>query len=269
VVGVNNSIVKNCYHNGNIRGSLYAGCIVGLNNSTVVNCFFLSGQDVGGIGSGDGLAIEMNADAFASGKVAYLLQAGVDAVNGTIPQIWGQNINNGREEQEFPIFSDAAVYLITDCLGASIDEYSNLEEPLRHTEGTGATCAQKAVCAVCGESYGETLSHTMSYVNNNDGTHDYACEVCGTVVDDNIAHSYDEGECVCGDIEKIPLKGDVNLDGNVDMDDTTLLMRYILKAYDITDETSISLGEVTGDDIINMDDVTKLMRYVLKAIDSL
>jgi len=64
-------------------------------------------------------------------------------------------------------------------------------------------------------------------------------------------------------------KGDVTLDGNVNMDDVTALMRHILKAHTITNTEALALGEVTGDGTLNMDDVTKLMRYVLKAIDSL
>jgi len=63
--------------------------------------------------------------------------------------------------------------------------------------------------------------------------------------------------------------GDLNLDGKVNMDDTTALMRHVLMAESITDEKALELCEVTGDDAINMDDVTKLMRFVLKAIDKL
>ena len=65
------------------------------------------------------------------------------------------------------------------------------------------------------------------------------------------------------------LKGDVNLDGVVDMDDVVALMRHVLAAEIITDVTSLANGEVTGNDSLDMDDVVKLMQYVLKTIDSL
>ena len=65
------------------------------------------------------------------------------------------------------------------------------------------------------------------------------------------------------------LKGDVNLDGVVDMEDTTKLMRHVLNAETITDANALAAAEVTGNDSIDMEDVAKLMRYVLKAIDSL
>ena len=65
------------------------------------------------------------------------------------------------------------------------------------------------------------------------------------------------------------LKGDVNLDGVVDMEDTTALMRHVLSAEIITDTKALAAAEVTGNDSLDMEDVTKLMRYVLNAIDSL
>ena len=65
------------------------------------------------------------------------------------------------------------------------------------------------------------------------------------------------------------LKGDVNLDGVVDMEDTTKLMRHVLNAEVITNVESLAAAEVTGDASVDMEDVAKLMRYVLKAIDSL
>jgi len=74
---------------------------------------------------------------------------------------------------------------------------------------------------------------------------------------------------VCIDKQTSGLKGDVNLDGAVDMDDVVKLMQHVLKAEVITDATSLSNGEVTNNDELDMDDVVKLMQYVLKAIDSL
>jgi len=65
------------------------------------------------------------------------------------------------------------------------------------------------------------------------------------------------------------LKGDVTLNGEVDMDDVVALMQHVLMAEVITDTTSLANGEVTNDTSLDMDDVVKLMQYVLKAIDSL
>lgn len=45
-------------------------------------------------------------------------------------------------------------------------------------------------------------THSETYTDNGDGTHDGVC-ACGEVVADNEAHSYTDGTCVCGAEEKI------------------------------------------------------------------
>lgn len=105
---------------------------------------------------------------------------------------------------------------------------------------------------------------------------------CGEVIStETVEHDFTDGDCVCGAVKPeeptdpepsdpvTGLKGDVNLDGKVDMDDVVALMQHVLKAELITDATGLANGEVTNDADLNMDDVVKLMQYVLKAIDSL
>ena len=65
------------------------------------------------------------------------------------------------------------------------------------------------------------------------------------------------------------LKGDVNLDTEVNMDDVVALLNHVVKADIITDSAALAAGEVTNDTELNMDDVVKLLNYVVKAIDSL
>ena len=50
-----------------------------------------------------------------------------------------------------------------------IDYFFNMT--CQHIEGHAATCTKKAICAVCGQEYGELLAHT--YENG-------VCTVCGT-----------------------------------------------------------------------------------------
>ncbi len=50
---------------------------------------------------------------------------------------------------------------------------------------------------VCGEK-ADVAEHTLVYVNNGDGTHDYCCEICGYISIDDEAHTYVDGYCVCG-----------------------------------------------------------------------
>ena len=74
-----------------------------------------------------------------------------------------------------------------------------------HTGGT-ATCTAKAVCSVCGESYGELAAHVAdsNYRYNADG-HWTACATCGTPMSDQEAHTGGTADCqhkavcdVCG-----------------------------------------------------------------------
>lgn len=74
-----------------------------------------------------------------------------------------------------------------------------------HTGGT-ATCTAKAVCSVCGESYGELAAHVAdsTYKYNGEG-HWTACATCGTPMSTQEAHTGGTADCqhkavcdVCG-----------------------------------------------------------------------
>ena len=74
-----------------------------------------------------------------------------------------------------------------------------------HTGGT-ATCTAKAVCSVCGESYGELAAHVAdsTYKYNGEG-HWTACATCGTPMSNQEAHIGGTADCqhkavcdVCG-----------------------------------------------------------------------
>ena len=64
-----------------------------------------------------------------------------------------------------------------------------------HTGGT-ATCTAKAVCSVCGESYGELAAHVAdsTYRYNADG-HWTACATCGTPMSTQEAHTGGTADC--------------------------------------------------------------------------
>lgn len=74
-----------------------------------------------------------------------------------------------------------------------------------HTGGT-ATCTAKAVCSVCGESYGQLAAHVAdsNYKYNGEG-HWTACATCGTPMSNQEAHTGGTADCqhkavcdVCG-----------------------------------------------------------------------
>lgn len=64
------------------------------------------------------------------------------------------------------------------------------------------------------------------------------------------------------------MKGDVNLDGKVDMTDAIRLLRHTLGIEVITDSTALVNGEVTGNTSLDMQDCIKILRYYLGIIDS-
>lgn len=65
------------------------------------------------------------------------------------------------------------------------------------------------------------------------------------------------------------MKGDVNLDGTVDMTDAIKLLRHTLGIEVITDNTALVNGEVTGNTSLDMQDCIKILRYYLGIINTL
>ena len=80
--------IKNCYNTGTVSSGGNAGGILVDNEdkALVENCYYLYTCGAGGKGTAK------TADEFASGEVAYLLQAGQSA------QVWGQTVGSGYPE---------------------------------------------------------------------------------------------------------------------------------------------------------------------------
>jgi len=122
MVGYNAGYFSNCFaYSDSFVGYMYSGY------GSIENCYFLSETDdeYGTIGK--------TAAQFASGEVAYLLQAGqvgediwddeTGAWIGTAEpaQIWGQTIG----EDAYPVLKGAKVYQVTNCKGETV--YSNTD----------------------------------------------------------------------------------------------------------------------------------------------
>lgn len=153
-----------------------------------------------------------------------------------------------------------------------------------HVGGT-ATCKDKAVCAECGQPYGDVdkNNHTgeVVYTNNGD-THSAVYDCCGAVYVTDEAHDFSNGDCACGeakpedptdpsepDVPGTGLKGDVDLDGDVDMADLVAMARHIGEVEEITNAQSYMNADINSDGEIGMDDLVKLAQYVGEVIDSL
>ena len=136
-----------------------------------------------------------------SGEAAYLLQG------GNTEQVWGQNINNGKENQGYPVIGGEPVYCVANCVGGS--DYNNTNEIFTHVLATEATCHSLAICAVCGQEYGKYLEHTftddcngfclvcegyMPAIKNRDGIYEIS----------NAGQLYWFGALVNGDTSAVP-----------------------------------------------------------------
>lgn len=147
--GVDGTITGS-YNTGVVSGE---GCVGGVfgygENCTINNCYYLKaeGTDLGGINGADveGQAEGKTAAQFASGEVAYLLQDGQKVgEDGTIPQVWGQNIDNDGEKQSFPVFSNAKVYKPSESSPCKAGYTNNAEGLKEHDFGddkTGESCS--------------------------------------------------------------------------------------------------------------------------------
>lgn len=147
--GVDGTITGS-YNTGVVSGNDDVGGVFGYGeNCTINNCYYLKaeGTDLGGINGADveGQAEGKTAAQFASGEVAYLLQDGQKVgEDGTIPQVWGQNIDNDGEKQSFPVFSNAKVYKPSESSPCKVGYTNNAEGLKEHDFGddkTGESCS--------------------------------------------------------------------------------------------------------------------------------
>lgn len=151
VCGTGSSVtITDSYNTGSVSGNDDVGGVFGYGeNCTINNCYYLKaeGTDLGGINGADveGQAEGKTAAQFASGEVAYLLQDGQKVgEDGTIPQVWGQNIDNDGEKQSFPVFSNAKGYKPSESSPCKVGYTNNAEGLKEHDFGddkTGESCS--------------------------------------------------------------------------------------------------------------------------------
>ncbi len=196
IVGIQQGMIKNCYNIGAIRGRIITGGIVGKiylaqlkncynigevtsNNNTsssvvsldydhseesyssVTNCYYLADVELDGFSE----TTFKTKEQFASGEVAYLLQADVTDTdkNGTILEIWGQKLGTDA----YPLLGGDKVYSIYySCVETEKDFTNNSDEAVARPVHTfNDKC--NGFCAVCGEGYEKPTL-------NNNGTYDTA-----------------------------------------------------------------------------------------------
>ena len=120
-------------------------------------------------------------------------------------------------------------------------------------------------------------SEKLNYTNNGE-THSATYDCCGGAYVTNEAHDYTNGNCACGaekpadpdpEEPKPGLKGDVDLNGVVDMSDFVALAKHIGEVEFITNSVAMKNADVTDDDVVDMNDFTKLAQFIGEIIDEL
>ena len=111
-----NGTIKNCYNTGGVNKNQTVnnriGSICGeiADTCEILNIYYLEGTCTNGINTShvNYEVVESSLIDFNSGKIAYLLQGSQEE------QIYGQNLDNGLEVDEFPNFTGAKVYEIEE-----------------------------------------------------------------------------------------------------------------------------------------------------------
>lgn len=154
ICGTNDTVIKFCYSTGRMGGSLQGG-ICGMNYyGTITNCYCWYRTSSNPIADSYGTCtvekVELlnDDDAFASGKVAYLLNGSTSGEDN----VWRQNLDNGETKDPLPVLDNThgIVYQISsDCSGrpSETSRYTNDKD----AASSGAhTFGEDGFCTVCG-----------------------------------------------------------------------------------------------------------------------
>ena len=201
IVGYNKGTISNCYNVGTISGSVNGGEIVGVNSGTegnfgtVENCYYLAGTNLYTYYINDSYGTitkteSKTAAEFANGTVLALLKADrndspwdscqyVAAAKMTLPVFKGQG---DAHEHNGNWTSNGNGTHSRRCTCNAVETVN--------CSGGKATCKDKAICEICGDSYGglDPNSHTdLKHIDAKAAT---------VAEEGNIAYWY------CGDCNK-------------------------------------------------------------------
>ena len=199
VTGFNIGTISNCYNVGTIKmlhNSNAVGEIVGNNVGTVKNCYYLAGTNLNAVGQNDNSGnitktASKTAAEFADGTVLALLKADRDnspwdscqyvaAAKMTLPVFKGQGDAHDHTWSAWTSNGDGTHSRRCTC---------NAVETVNCSGGM-ATCKDKAICEICGDSYGSLDPNNHTDLKHIDAKAATAAE------EGNIAYWY------CGDCGK-------------------------------------------------------------------
>lgn len=200
ICGRNTNKILNCYNTGSVMGGYMVGGICGSNNSfttsgriencynigtinsivnddskrniavienetaVVKNCYYLEDNY---IAEEDG-ASGRDADDFASGEIAYLLQEGQD------DPVWGQTLADEGGDP-YPVLGGKTVYQNVTYSGCTVDtsltiEYSNEEKDIKFTHALVKSEKVNADCENDGKEAYWTCKNCKRWFSDEEGT---------------------------------------------------------------------------------------------------
>ena len=192
-------LIANCYNVGSLHGSDYMGEIIGdplsaTSCTTIDNCYYLP---TGNSASTSNRVIVKRTDSktaaeFADGTVRELLKAGehdnnadpwadeckyLDAAGKTLPVFKGQGDAHDHQSSDWE-HNDTEHWQVCTC-GAVFNKAAH--------SGGKATCKAKAVCEICGKSYGSLDPNSHADLKH------IAAKAATAAEEGNIAYWYCDG----------------------------------------------------------------------------
>lgn len=158
--------IRNCYNAGTVTGTASVGAIIGNPLiDKIYNCYYLEGS-VTRAGNGDKVSISKTATEFADGTVRKLLKAG-ERDNNADP--WADECKYlAAAGKTLPVFNgqgdahDHNGNWTSNGNGTHSRHCTCNAVETQNCSGGKATCKDKAICEICGDSYGspEPNNHT-------------------------------------------------------------------------------------------------------------
>lgn len=158
--------IRNCYNAGTVTGTASVGAIIGNSVSDrIYNCYYLDGSVIRN-GNGDNVSISKTATEFADGTVLALLKTG-ERDNNADP--WADECKYlAAADKTLPVFNgqgDAHTHngnWTSNGNGTHSRHCTCNAVETQNCSGGKATCKDKAICEICGDSYGspEPNNHT-------------------------------------------------------------------------------------------------------------